>query len=50
MNPRYAIEDTSEIVSPAVVVFHEIVEENLDKMIEIAGSAEPSSGVVSVIG
>ena len=37
MDPRYHIDDTSEIITPAVVLFVELLEQNLDKMIEIAG-------------
>jgi len=37
MDPRYHIGDTSEIITPAVVLFVELLEQNLDKMIEIAG-------------
>src|SRR5690349_14354553 len=36
MNPRYRIEDTSEIISPAVVLFREILVDNLRGMIAIA--------------
>ena len=39
MHNRYHIENTSEIITPALVVFRELVEDNLDKMLEIAGSA-----------
>ena len=37
MDPRYRIEDTSQIISPGLVLFREILEENLGKMIAIAG-------------
>jgi D-serine deaminase-like pyridoxal phosphate-dependent protein len=37
MDARYAIADTSEIPSPALVVFREILEENLAAIIRIAG-------------
>lgn len=40
MDSRYSIENTSEIISPALLVFREIVEENLDRMIAIAGGPE----------
>ena len=40
MGSRYMIEDTSEIISPGLVVFYETLEENLQEMIRIAGSAE----------
>lgn len=36
---RYTIEDTSQIISPALLVFREILEENLNQMIAIAGDA-----------
>lgn len=39
MDPRYAIADTSQIVTPALVVFREILEANLAEMVRIAGSA-----------
>ena len=39
MNPRYRIEDTSEIISPAVVLFREILVDNLRGMIAIAQDA-----------
>lgn len=35
----YAIEDTSQILSPGLVVFADLVEKNIDKMIAIAGDA-----------
>lgn len=37
MHPRYTIDDTSEIISPGVVVFRDVVEENVRKMVSIAG-------------
>ena len=37
MNTLYRIEDTSEIITPALVVFREVLEDNLDRMIAIAG-------------
>jgi len=39
MDVRYKIEDTSEIYSPALVVYPEIILENIEKMIAIAGDA-----------
>jgi D-serine deaminase-like pyridoxal phosphate-dependent protein len=39
MTHPYAIADTRDIVTPALVVFRELLEENLDRMIAIAGSA-----------
>ena len=40
MDSRYKIEDASEIISPGLVVFRELVEENIDRMIQIAGRAD----------
>ena len=37
-DPRYAIADTSEIISPGLVVFRDLVEANLEGMIRIARS------------
>lgn len=37
MDACYNIEDTSEIISPGLVVFREILVENIDKMLAIAG-------------
>jgi D-serine deaminase-like pyridoxal phosphate-dependent protein len=38
LDPRYAIADTSQILSPGLVVFRDLVESNLAEMIRIAGS------------
>jgi D-serine deaminase-like pyridoxal phosphate-dependent protein len=40
MDPRYQIADTSEIISPALIVFREQLEDNLRRMIAIAGRAD----------
>ncbi|MAT14862.1 MAG: threonine aldolase [Planctomyces sp.] len=40
MTGRYHISDSSSIISPGLVVFEEIVDENIQKMIEIAGSTD----------
>lgn len=40
MDERHRIEDTSGIISPGLVVYADIVRENLAAMIAIAGSAE----------
>jgi D-serine deaminase-like pyridoxal phosphate-dependent protein len=40
IDPRYAIADTSQILSPSLVIFRDLVERNLDEMIRIAGSAD----------
>ena len=37
MEPCYRVEDTAGIITPAVLVFRELLEENLDKMLQIAG-------------
>ena len=39
LDPRYRIADTSQILSPGLVVFRDLVEQNLAEMIRIAGSA-----------
>jgi D-serine deaminase-like pyridoxal phosphate-dependent protein len=39
MDSRYAIADTRDIVTPAFVIFHEILAANLAEMVRIAGSA-----------
>ena len=38
MDPRYRIADTSRLITPALVLFREVLEENLDRMIAVAGS------------
>jgi D-serine deaminase-like pyridoxal phosphate-dependent protein len=38
LDPRYAIADTSSILSPGLVIFRDLVEKNLDEMIRVAGS------------
>jgi D-serine deaminase-like pyridoxal phosphate-dependent protein len=40
MPDRYHIADTSQIVSPALVLFKELIAANLRRMIEIAGGTE----------
>ena len=37
MNPPYTIADTGEIITPALVVFRDLVEQNLRMMVEMAG-------------
>jgi D-threonine aldolase len=37
-DPRYSIADTSNIFSPGLVIFRDLVEKNLDEMIRVAGS------------
>ena len=40
MDPRYAIADTSQMLSPSLVIFREIVEQNLAETIRVAGGVE----------
>lgn len=40
IDPRYAVSDTSEMLSPSLVVFRDLVEANLAEMVRIAGSPE----------
>lgn len=40
LDPRYRIDDTSQIFTPALIVFRELLEQNLDAMIRIAGRAD----------
>ena len=40
MKSQYHIEDTAQIISPALVVFRDLVEENLRMMVAIAGDAQ----------
>jgi D-serine deaminase-like pyridoxal phosphate-dependent protein len=40
MKPEYHVADASQIISPAMVVFRDLVERNLDEMIRIAGGPE----------
>ena len=37
MDRRYRITDTSQIITPALLVFYEILERNIDEMVRIAG-------------
>ena len=37
MDARYRIEDTSQIISPALIVFRDILADNISRMIEMAG-------------
>ena len=39
MDPRYQITDTSSIITPALVVFRELLDDNIRHMVEIAGDA-----------
>lgn len=39
LDARYRIADTREIVTPALVIFRELLDENLGRMIAMAGSA-----------
>lgn len=40
MDPRHRISDTSGVITPALIVFHEILEENIDRMLRLAGGAQ----------
>jgi len=40
MDPKYHIADSSDIVTPALVVFRELVDDNIIGMLNIAGSPE----------
>lgn len=40
MDARYRIRDTSQIISPALVVFRELLDDNLRRMVEIARRPE----------
>lgn len=40
MDSCYRIEDTSEIITPALIVYRELLEKNIDHMIAIAGRPE----------
>ncbi len=39
MEPIYTIADTSEIITPAMVIYRDLVEQNLREMIRVAGNA-----------
>lgn len=39
MDPRYRIADTHEIITPALILFRELLDDNLEHMIRIAGNA-----------
>ena len=38
MDPRYRVSGTSPIITPALLVFHDILEGNIDHMLQIAGA------------
>src|SRR6266478_914630 len=40
MNPRYAIADTSNIFSPALIFYKDLIRHNIAELLRIAGSAE----------
>src|SRR5215471_8956152 len=40
IDAHYAIADTSQILSPGLVIFRDLVEQNLAEMIRVAGSAD----------
>jgi D-serine deaminase-like pyridoxal phosphate-dependent protein len=37
MDPRYRIDDAGQIITPALIIFSEILEENIARMVQIAG-------------
>lgn len=39
MDAPYQLDDTSQIITPALVVFQDVLEANLDQMIHVAGNA-----------
>ena len=39
-DPRYHIADTGSIYSPAMIIFRDLVEQNLEEMIRVAGSPQ----------
>lgn len=39
MDARYQIDDTSQIISPGLIIFKDLLEDNLRKMIALAGDA-----------
>ncbi len=39
MHEHYQIDDTSQIISPGLVVFRDLVERNIERMVEMAGDA-----------
>jgi D-serine deaminase-like pyridoxal phosphate-dependent protein len=40
MHPQYLIDDTRDIITPALIVFRELLEDNIDRMIRIAGGPD----------
>lgn len=40
MDPRYRVDDTSEILSPGLVLYRDLLEENLDHILRIAGTPD----------
>lgn len=40
MHDRYHIEDTSQIISPGIILFREIVEENIRKTVDMVGNVD----------
>ena len=39
MDPRYAVHDTSELLSPCLLIYPRLVRRNIEQMIALAGSA-----------
>ena len=44
MDPRYRIADTSQIISPGLVLYKELIAANLRRMLEIAGGPHRLTG------
>jgi D-serine deaminase-like pyridoxal phosphate-dependent protein len=40
MHTKYHIDDTSQIYSPALIVFRDLIQQNVDSMVAIAGDAD----------
>src|SRR4051794_8158610 len=40
MNPAYAVRDTSAIYTPALLFYKDLIRQNIDRAIAIAGGAE----------
>lgn len=48
MDPRYHIADTSQIITPALVVFRELLEDNLRRMIKSLGHSRRAHVLANV--
>ena len=40
MDPRHAVHDTSELLSPSLLIYPELVRRNIEEMIALAGGAD----------